>query len=65
MDYLVIVNVARTGRCGYRLVVIGYGYNTKNDDTDYQSGDEVHIDFVFNQILSESFAVGLHGIYYR
>lgn len=29
-------------------VVVGYGYNTENDDTDYQSGDEFHIDYVFN-----------------
>lgn len=46
-------------------IVLGYGYNTENDDTDYQSGDEVHIDFVFNQFLFESLAVGLHGFVYR
>jgi hypothetical protein len=46
-------------------VVIGYGYNTENDDTDYQSGDEWHIDYVLNQFLSDSLAVGLHGFYYR
>ena len=45
--------------------VIGYGYNTENEDTDYKSGDEWHIDYVFNQFLSESLAVGLHGFYYR
>ena len=27
-------------------VVVGYGYNTENDDTDYQSGDEVHLDLI-------------------
>lgn len=46
-------------------VVIGYGYNTENEDTDYQSGDEWHIDYIFNQFLSDSLAVGLHGFYYR
>lgn len=46
-------------------VVVGYGYNTENDDTDYQSGDEFHIDYVFNQFLSESWAIGLHGFYYK
>lgn len=46
-------------------VVLGYGYNTENSDTDYQSGDEVHIDYVFNQFLSESLAVGVHGFFYR
>ena len=46
-------------------VVLGYSYNTENDDTDYQSGDEVHIDYVFNQFLSESLAIGLHGFFYK
>jgi len=42
---------------------IGHIYNTENDDTDYQSGQELHLDIVFNQFLSETFAVGLHGYY--
>jgi len=46
-------------------VVLGYGYNTENEDTDYQSGDELHIDYIFNQFLSESLAVGIHGFYYE
>jgi len=46
-------------------VVIGYGYNSENDDTDYQSGDEFHIDYVINQFLSDSWAIGLHGFYYE
>jgi len=46
-------------------VVLGYGYNTENKDTNYQSGDEAHIDYVFNQFLSESLAIGLHGFIYR
>ena len=46
-------------------VVVGYGYNTENDDTDYQSGDEFHIDYVFNQFLSESLAIGVHGFYFK
>ena len=46
-------------------VVIGYGYNTENNDTQYKSGDEVHMDFVLNQFLSEEWAVGLHGFYYK
>ena len=44
-------------------VNIGYSYNTENEDTDYQSGDEIHIDYMFNQFLSETFAIGLHGFY--
>lgn len=46
-------------------VVLGYGYNTENKDTDYQSGDEFHIDYIFNQFLSESLAVGIHGFYFK
>jgi len=46
-------------------IVIGYGYNSENDDTDYQSGDEFHIDYVINQFLSDSWAIGLHGFYYE
>jgi len=46
-------------------VVAGYGYNTENDDTDYQSGDEVHVDYSLNQFLSESFAVGINGYFYK
>lgn len=46
-------------------LVLGYGYNTENSDTDYQSGDEVHLDYIFNQFLSESWAVGVHGFFYR
>jgi hypothetical protein len=44
---------------------LGYIYNTENDDTDYQTGQELHLDFVFNQFLSESFAIGLHGFYLK
>ena len=46
-------------------IVIGYGYNSENDDTNYQSGDEFHIDYVINQFLSDSWAIGLHGFYYE
>lgn len=46
-------------------VVLGYGYNTENDDTDYKSGDEVHLDFVLNQFVSEEWAIGVHGFYYK
>ena len=44
---------------------LGYIYNTENDDTDYQTGQEIHLDVVFNQFFSESFAVGLHGFYLK
>jgi hypothetical protein len=44
---------------------IGHIYNTENDDTDYQTGQELHLDVVFNQFFSETFAVGLHGFYLK
>lgn len=46
-------------------VVVGYSYNTENNATDYQSGDEFHVDVVLNQFFSEGFGVGLTGFYYR
>jgi len=46
-------------------VNIGYNYNTENPDTDYQTGEEVHIDYMLNQFLSESFAIGVHGFYLK
>lgn len=42
---------------------IGYSYNTENNDTDYQTGQEIHIDYMINQFLSEHWAVGVHGFY--
>jgi hypothetical protein len=44
---------------------IGHIYNTENDDTDYQTGQEFHLDYMLNQFLSETLAVGLHGFYYK
>lgn len=44
---------------------IGHIYNTENDDTDYQTGQELHLDIVFNQFFSESFALGIQGFYLR
>ncbi|MGI9263344.1 MAG: SphA family protein [Gammaproteobacteria bacterium] len=46
-------------------VVAGYGYNTENDDTDYQTGDEFHIDVVLTQFLSESVGIGVNGFFFR
>jgi len=44
---------------------IGYNYNTENPDTDYQTGQELHIDYMINQFLSESWAIGVHGFYLK
>ena len=45
-------------------LVAGYMINSKNDDTDYDTGDELHVDAMFNQFLSETSAIGMHGYYY-
>ena len=42
-------------------LVTGFMINEENDDTDYESGNEFHIDAMFNQFFSETFALGLHG----
>jgi hypothetical protein len=44
---------------------LGYIYNTENDDTDYQTGQELHLDVVLNQFLSDTFAIGLQGFYLK
>ena len=44
--------------------VVGVLANTKNPDTDYQTGAEFHLDLMLNQFLAETFALGLHGYYY-
>ena len=44
---------------------IGHIYNTKNSETDYQTGQELHLDVAFNQFLSETFAIGLQGFYLK
>ena len=46
-------------------LVSGYMLNGENDDTDYQTGNELHVDAMFNQFLSDHFAIGLHGYYYK
>lgn len=46
-------------------LVSGYMINRENDDTDYQTGNELHVDAMFNQFLSENFAIGLHGYYFK
>jgi len=42
----------------------GVMFNTENPDTDYETGTEFHVDFVANQFISETFALGLRGYYY-
>jgi hypothetical protein len=44
---------------------LGHIYNTKNDDTDYQTGQDLHLDVVFNQFFSETFAAGIQGYYLK
>jgi hypothetical protein len=44
---------------------IGYNYNTENSDTDYQTGQEIHVDYMINQFISESWAVGIQGFYLK
>jgi len=46
-------------------LVAGYMMNTENHATDYRTGNEFHVDVMFNQFLSETFALGLHGYIYQ
>jgi hypothetical protein len=44
---------------------VGYIFNTRNPATDYLTGQEFHLDYMLNHFFSDSFALGLHGFYYR
>ena len=51
---------------GFEISVApGLLVNTTNDDTDYKTGKEFHLDFTVNQFLSETFAIGIRGYYYK
>lgn len=43
----------------------GIMFNTENNDTNYKTGTEFHLDFTINQFIAETFAVGLRGYYYK
>ncbi len=45
-------------------VVPGFMFNSENPDTNYRTGTEFHMDFMFNQFVSEEWALGLHGYVY-
>ncbi len=39
--------------------------NTRNDDTNYKTGTEFHLDFTANQFVFENFAIGVRGYVYQ
>jgi len=45
--------------------MIGYMANTTNGATDYRSGNDFHLDYLIGQYVSERFAVGVTGSYYK
>lgn len=46
-------------------VLPGIMINTTNPATDYKSGNEFHLDFMVNQFLSPTFAIGVQGYWYK
>ena len=40
---------------------LGLMHNAENTNTEYHTGNESHLDWAFNQYLTDSFAVGLRG----
>ncbi|TAJ36154.1 MAG: hypothetical protein EPO55_22795 [Reyranella sp.] len=51
---------------GTELTVLpGIMLNTTNSATDYKSGNEFHLDFMANQFLAPTFAIGLQGYWYK
>ncbi|GLR93405.1 hypothetical protein GCM10007858_10290 [Bradyrhizobium liaoningense] len=45
--------------------VLGFTYNFKNTDTQYQSGVDMHFDWGASQFLSKQVQVGLVGYFYQ
>lgn len=43
----------------------GIMFNTTNNDSDYRTGTEFHLDFTANQFLAKTFSVGIRGYYYK
>lgn len=43
----------------------GITLNGENRDTDYESGDEFHLEFAAMQHLSEQYAIGVNGYHYE
>jgi hypothetical protein len=42
-----------------------YDFNMKNEDTDYESGDEFHVDYAAGYGFGEGWKAGLNGFYYN
>jgi len=64
-DTTVALTWFNTGSGTEVSVAPGIMVNLRNDDTDYKTGKEFHVDFTINQFLSNNFALGLRGYYYR
>lgn len=43
----------------------GYMINTRNDKTEYKTGNEFHVDFTIAQHFSKHFGLGIVGYYYK
>ena len=51
---------------GHEITVApGFTFNGENDDTNYKSGTEFHVEFAVMQHLSKAFAVGVTGYHYQ
>lgn len=46
-------------------VATGFTFNDKNDDTEYESGDEFHLEAAAFYQFSQSLSAGLNGYYYK
>jgi len=45
--------------------VLGFTYNLENDDTHYQNGTDIHLDWAVSRFLSQQVHVGLVGYIYN
>ena len=45
--------------------VVGFTYNMENDDTNYQNGIDIHLDWSVSQFLNDHWQVGIAGYVYN
>lgn len=45
-------------------LLFGHAYNLENPETDYQTGQEIFMEYMINRSLSRSVSIGLHGYVY-
>ena len=60
-----VLGITYLSDCGFELSTkFMYDFNTENDDTNYESGQEFHFDYTIGYHVNKQWAVGIGGYYY-